>query len=182
MAEPSPNDGDYELVEAIPVVRATRPRAPEPMTRFVRFALAAMALGGSAVLGVALWLNPYTPGGGARTMATHTQLGMPPCNMVTLTGRPCPACGMTTSFALLMHADPVNSARANWVGTLLCAAVVLVVPWAVLSLARGRYLGIRSLEEALTVGAIVLVVLMLARWLVVILTTEPAGRGAGGFG
>ena len=53
------------------------------------------------------------------------------------------------------------------------------MPWAVLSLARGRYLGIRSLEESLTVGAIVLVVLMLARWLVVILTTEPAGRGAG---
>ena len=35
-------------------------------------------------------------------MGTHQQLGLPPCNFVTLTGYPCPACGMTTSFALLV--------------------------------------------------------------------------------
>ena len=50
-------------------------------------------------------------------MATHTQLGMPPCNFVVMTGKPCPACGMTTSFALLVRGDVGASLRANWAGT-----------------------------------------------------------------
>ena len=58
-------------------------------------------------------------------MATHTQLGMPPCNFVVMTGKPCPACGMTTSFALLVRGDVRASLRANWAGTLIA------VLWAV---------------------------------------------------
>ena len=30
---------------------------------------------------------------------------MPPCNFVLMTGKPCPSCGMTTSFALLVRGD-----------------------------------------------------------------------------
>ncbi|MCU0218495.1 DUF2752 domain-containing protein, partial [Mycobacterium tuberculosis] len=63
--------------------------------------------------------------------------------MQEMTGKPCPACGMTTSFSLLMHADVPNSLRANWVGTLLCATILLIAPWAAVSAVRGRLLWVR---------------------------------------
>ena len=139
------------------------------MTALVRGLLLLMAAGFAAVLGVALSLNPYAADGSALTGATHTQLGLPPCNMVTLIGKPCPACGMTTSFSLLMHGDVVNSARANWVGTLLASACLVAVPWALVSAARRRYLWIRSLEMTTTVAVGVLLALMFARWGAVLL-------------
>ena len=85
-----------------------------------------------------------------------------------VTGVPCPACGMTTSFALLMRGDLLNSARANWVGTLLASFCLLVIPWTALSVCFGRALLVRSLERATVVVVMVLLVLMFARWAVVL--------------
>src|ERR1700739_4433028 len=65
-------------------------------------------------------MNPYDSDGNPRRMATHTQLGLAPCNFVLLTGKPCPSCGMTTSFALLVRGDVVASVRANCVGGGCC--------------------------------------------------------------
>lgn len=160
---PPDADSGYEVVPDVPVAGRSR-----RLTRFVRAALVVMAVGCVTVLGLAAWLNPYTADGAARTMSTHTQLGLPPCNMVQLIGKPCPACGMTTSFSLTMHADPVNAARANWVGMLLCLTLLALVPWAAVSAARGKYLFIRSLEAASTVGVVVLLVLMFGRWAAVL--------------
>lgn len=47
------------------------------------------------VLGIAAWLTPASEGFG-----THQQLGLGGCTLLTLTGWPCPMCGMTTSFSL----------------------------------------------------------------------------------
>ena len=47
-----------------------------------------------SVLGVAHWLTPDPAGFG-----THRQLGLAGCTVMTLTGWPCPMCGMTTTFA-----------------------------------------------------------------------------------
>ena len=71
---------------------------------------------------------------------------------------------MTTSFALLMHGDLLNSARANWVGTLLALFCLLVIPWAVLSVCFGRALFVGSLERAMVLVVMILLVLMFARW------------------
>ena len=180
-----PSDPDFELVAAdarepsdawnaprvtARRVPAARPQVPAKLARGVRGALVAMGLAFTVVLTVAFTLNPYDAEGNPRSMATHTQLGLPPCNMVTLIGKPCPACGMTTSFALLMKGDLVNSARANWVGTLLAAFCLFGVPWAVASAVRGRYLFIGSLETTSTVVVVVLLVLMFTRWGVVLLS------------
>jgi hypothetical protein len=135
---------------------------------WVRLLLVGIVLGLSAVFGVARWLNPYDADGSARLMATHRQLGLPPCTFVEVTGVPCPACGMTTSFALLAHGDVANSLRANWVGTLLAGYCALVVPWALVSIVLGRPLFIRSLEKAFLATIIALFVLMFARWAVVV--------------
>ncbi|HND33707.1 MAG TPA: DUF2752 domain-containing protein [Myxococcota bacterium] len=48
------------------------------------------------VLGIAAWLSPSPDGFG-----THRQLGLAGCAVMTVSGWPCPMCGMTTTFALM---------------------------------------------------------------------------------
>jgi hypothetical protein len=153
-------DGPDEL----PVARRRR------MPRYTRVLLVLMAFGFTAVLGTAAWLNPYQGDGTAMTMRAHTQLGLPPCSMESLMGKPCPACGMTTSFALLAHGDVPNSLRANWVGTLLAVFWFALIPWSLFSAARARLVGIRNGEVATTIAVGAFITLMLARWAVVLLT------------
>ncbi len=135
---------------------------------WVRGSLAGLALGLTAVFGVALWLDPYQADGNPRRMETHRQLGLPPCTFYRVTGLPCPSCGMTTSFALLVRGDLVNSARANFVGTMLAAFGMVLVPWCVVAALTGRTPFIRSLERAVTVVVLAFLGLMLLRWAIVI--------------
>lgn len=147
------------------------PVRPDPrLKRGVRVGLLAVAGTLAAVFGVAAYLNPYGPDGAARTMATHTQLGLPPCNMVSLTGKPCPTCGMSTSFALLVRGDVRASLAANWVGTVTALSWAAILVWAVASLAAGRMLFIRRGrgEFALTVAVAGFLVLALGRWAVIL--------------
>jgi hypothetical protein len=137
---------------------------------WLRCLLVAVALGLCTVFGIAIYLNPYREDGEARTMETHRQLGLPECTFKELTGRPCPSCGMTTSFALLIRGDVVNSARANFVGTLLATVCLAFIPWAVASAWRARYFWIESLEWFLPRFIVVLMVLLLTRWAVVLVT------------
>lgn len=134
------------------------------MARFVRVMLVGLAVVFTAVLVTAVCLNPYQADGTAKTMETHRQLGLPKCSMVEMTGKPCPACGMTTSFSLLMHADVPGSLGANWVGTLLCGALVVVTPWAAVSGWRGRLLWVRNGEMFATILLTSLLLLMVGRW------------------
>ena len=77
----------------------------------VRGAAAAL-LGGAALL-------PLLPG--------HAGL---PCPLRTLTGVPCPICGMTTSVEAVAHAHPLAAFQANPAGPLavLAAFLLLVRP------------------------------------------------------
>jgi Protein of unknown function (DUF2752) len=126
-----------------------------------------LALGLVIVFSIARWLNPYE-NGEARRLETHLQLGLPPCNFRLLTGLPCPSCGMTTSFSLLMHGDWRNSLRANAVGTLLALFWLGLIPWSLASAWRGRCLFIVSLERALTWTVMIFLTLLLVRWAIVL--------------
>jgi hypothetical protein len=128
-----------------------------------------MAIGSVLVFSIALWLDPYRDAeGSARVMGTHQQLGLPPCSFADKTGVPCPACGMTTSFSLLIRGDIRNSLRANWVGTLLAGFCLAFIPWAAVCVVRGRTFIVRSLERGLMVLVTSLLVLMLGRWALVL--------------
>lgn len=151
------NPGFEEIPEALPY-----------MAWWVRMNLILVALALIAVFTVGACLHPYDANNAAKQQETHRQLGLPPCGFYAMTGLPCPSCGFTTSFSLLVHLDPVNAVRANSVGALLGTFCLLVIPWSVFSAFRGRYLLIRSAERAIITCLIGFVSLMLVRWGIVL--------------
>ena len=153
----------------LPVAKLARPARRARW--YVRAALIGVAAALAAVFAVAFYLNPYGPDGAPRSMATHTQLGLPQCNFVVMTGKPCPSCGMTTSFALLVRGDVGASLRANWVGTTLAVFWAGLLVWAVASGLTGRLLLVpRGRGElVLTVVVGLFLVLMLGRWVGILL-------------
>jgi magnesium-transporting ATPase (P-type) len=168
LPEGATDDFEYVVDETPPSPRRRRYRQPVKQAWWVRIFLLVLALGFTTVIVIAAFLRPYTEDGTARTMSTHTQLGLEPCSMVVLTGKPCPACGMTTSFALLMHGDVGNSLKANWVGTLFCASIIVLTPWLVWSSIRGRLVGVRNPEMFSTILLSALLLLMTGRWIWII--------------
>lgn len=154
------NDGAAEWEEPLKALPVAKP--------WVRICLILVALGIMVVFGIAIYLNPYRADGTARVWETHRQLGLYPCEFKRMTGLPCPSCGMTTSFSLLIRGDVWHSMQANWVGTLFASICLLYVPWAFASAYAARPLGLDSIEWTLCRIMIVLVVLLLLRWSVVL--------------
>lgn len=52
---------------------------------------------------------------------THTQIGLPPCPMVSMFHRPCPGCGLTTSWTSILHGNLPAAFEANLAGPILFA-------------------------------------------------------------
>ncbi|MFN8219419.1 MAG: DUF2752 domain-containing protein [Fimbriimonadales bacterium] len=80
--------------------------------------------------GFAILLHPSLAGHG-----THTQLGLPPCPSMLILHRPCPGCGMTTSWTALVHGEIGYAFHCHWLGPisyLLLAGFGLVSGWAYL--------------------------------------------------
>jgi hypothetical protein len=63
---------------------------------------------------VGAWLRPSASGHG-----THQELGLPPCPSVLLFDRPCPGCGLTTSWTAFIHGQFAASFHAHALGPLL---------------------------------------------------------------
>jgi hypothetical protein len=74
----------------------------------------------------------------ASGVGTHTQLGLPRCGLLWLTGVPCPACGLTTCFAHLMHGQLTAAAHCHLFGVVLFALLALALPLTVWAGVRGR--------------------------------------------
>jgi hypothetical protein len=162
----TPNtDGQYgsgyaaylEPLEVIPVIGGVE-----------RFGLLTLAFALSGVFVIAAVLNPYESQGTPRALGTHHQLGLPPCTFQVITGIPCPSCGMTTSFALVIRGDLVNAMRVNFAGALLAIACLAIIPWALASVWRGTLLFIRYPERVMLIGVLGLLGIMLLRWVVVV--------------
>jgi hypothetical protein len=154
--------------------RPERPRRPwvsEPprLRLWSRLLLLGLAACWVTVFAVAVSLDPYREDGTALTMETHRQLGLPPCTFKTYTGLPCPSCGMTTSFALLVRGDVWNSVQANFAGTALAALGLVFVPWSIASVTRSRLLGVRCFETLAFRLSIWFLILIFGRWGIAIL-------------
>jgi hypothetical protein len=70
----------------------------------------------AGVTGFGIYLHPSPLGHG-----THTQLGLPSCPSVIFFGRPCPGCGLTTSFTATIHGHFREAFSAHPMGPLLYA-------------------------------------------------------------
>src|SRR5262249_43486048 len=171
--------------ESVPVVRPLigprrRFRDPfedGPLIWPIRSLLVLIGLAFIGIFATAACLHPYEPDGTPMRLGTHQQMRLLPCSFYRATGLPCPSCGFTTSFSLLMHGDVLNSLRANCVGTLLALYWLALIPWSMISAWRARYLFIRSLEQALMYSLIFFIVIMLARWGILIAVTREIASG-----
>jgi len=132
----------------------------------VRAALLMIAVGLASVFAIAIYLNPYRDGR-VWHEGTHQQLGLQPCTFKVWTGYPCPSCGMTSSFALLMRGDVWNSIQANGVGTMLALFCLLMIPWSVACVIRGRIVFFDNAEMLFVKLLVCFFVLLLLRWLMV---------------
>ena len=84
------------------------------------------------VLGLAAAIEPD-----ARGYGTHTQLGLPPCGFLMLTGSPCPGCGLTTAFAHGIRGSWALAAGANPLGLLLFLIVCACIPLGIAAVLHG---------------------------------------------
>ncbi len=99
---------------------------------FSRGIFLALALVPTSVFYVALQLTPNPRG-----HSTHTQLGLPPCGFLELTGVACPGCGLTTSFSHLVRFDVVAAAYANPFGIPLFIFSAMCVPLSIVAMVKG---------------------------------------------
>ena len=111
------------------------------------------------MLGLAVWLRPDPSG-----LGTHTELHLPPCGFYVVFHKPCPSCGMTTAFALLMHGHPLKALKVQPAGV----GVFLAALWAWLYLPfawrrRRPFEHLFDTRPFLPV-VILLIVLILAVW------------------
>ncbi|RYG48378.1 DUF2752 domain-containing protein [bacterium] len=104
--------------------------------------------GAVTAFGIFLKADPHGHG-------THQSLGLPPCPSVLLLGRPCPGCGLTTSWTALLHGDFGTAFRAHPLGPLLYLGYTVS---ALLSLYLARKSlrfdpADRRIERAMMIGA-----------------------------
>ena len=99
-----------------------------------RFYAILFAMGGLALLATAGWMTPNRD-----HMGTHRQLGLPPCAFVSVTGFPCPTCGMTTAYSFTVHGRPIEAAKSSLFGSLLAIATIALTLAAMNCAVVGRY-------------------------------------------
>ncbi|MCX7992149.1 MAG: DUF2752 domain-containing protein [Fimbriimonadales bacterium] len=106
-----------------------------PVSGWARWSHALLLLGVVVMFGVGWYLTPNPAGHG-----THQQLGLPPCTIHFVTGRPCPSCGLTTSVSAILHGQLALAWKANPIGFLIVAVAVGVALNSLLALVYGRTL------------------------------------------
>jgi hypothetical protein len=138
-----------------------QPEDSQPLGWPIRSLLLIAAAGLAGLLGLARTLEPDPRGFG-----THTQLGMRPCAFAILTGRLCPTCGMTTSFAWFVRGRIGRSWQANPAGCLIALLTVPLIAWLVGSAVANHPVGCSSLSRPFYGLLVATVVLSLASWMI----------------
>ena len=106
---------------------------------------------------VALFLHADPSGHG-----THTQLGLPPCPSMLVFDRPCPGCGLTTSWTATVHLQLGTAFRAHPLGPLLYLGFTGTALLALWGWFRGLYLDLSSRQFGRVATATLAVFLVFA--------------------
>ena len=136
-----------------------RVRAKNPFS--ARLIATGCALGGMAVLGMALWLTPDPRGFG-----THTQLGQPECGFLLVTQLPCPTCGMTTAFAHAVRGQWFRAILAQPMGFLLALATAGTVVVSLMVIITGTVWNLNWYRVSASRFVFAVFALFLAGWAV----------------
>ena len=147
----------------------------QPLGWSIRSLLVVAAAGLAGLLILARSLEPDPSGFG-----THTQLGLRPCAFLTATGRFCPTCGMTTSYAWLARGRIDRSWRASPAGCVYALVSVPLIAWMVLSAIVNRPVGFQSLALPLVGLLFGGIILGLASWLIRLIDSPAVLFGLGG--
>ncbi len=102
--------------------------------RIGRLYAGGVLLAAGVIVGIGLWLVPAQG-----HVGTHRQLGLLPCGFLTMTGYPCPTCGMTTAFAHAVRGQVVDSIRSQPAGFVLALVTILIGASAAGAMTVGRY-------------------------------------------
>ena len=73
-----------------------------------------------------------------RGHGTHEQLGLPPCSFMLTTGLPCPTCGMTSAFSLVVRGKVLEGIIAQPASAALCLLTIIMLPISLWTVATGR--------------------------------------------
>jgi hypothetical protein len=102
---------------------------------------------------VGAFLTPDPSGHG-----THTQLGLPPCPSVLFMRRPCPGCGLTTSFTATIHGDLPTAFAAHLFGPIAYLGLTAYALLGAVLWLRRRPLVLSPLMSRTLTGAVVIFV------------------------
>lgn len=120
---------------------------------------AVVFLGCITLLGIAASLTPSPVG-----LGSHRQLGLPPCMMITISGYPCPTCGMTTAFAHTVRGNLLAAFRAQPTGMLLALATAAAAALSLSVLFTAKVWTVNWYRLPPSLAGLILVVAMLAGW------------------
>jgi len=120
-------------------------------------ALVAAVLAAALVAGFILVPSPTGTG-------THRVLGLPECGMLKMTGKPCPTCGVTTSFVLSAHGRFAEALVNQPFGLVVFLLVIGGLGGLVVTLLAGRSWTPILARVDLTLVILVLLALMLLSW------------------
>lgn len=133
----------------------------QSISPWLRWLCLLSGVGVMTLLALARSLTPSPLGFG-----THQQLGLPPCTSIFLWESRCPACGMTTSWALATHGDLVAAARTNVGGLLLAIIALAFFPASCYFFATGRATRGYWFSTVLAVSLATAMVLAIVQWLI----------------
>jgi hypothetical protein len=136
-------------------------RASAPLRVWQRVLLLLSGIVLAVPLGIATQLSPSPRG-----MGTHQQLGLPPCSAIQIFGVRCPACGMTTSWTLMVRGHVLKAVQTNSGGAMLAVIAAVTAPWLFGTGIRGRWVIGPPHEMATITIAIGVVVVTLVDWII----------------
>lgn len=128
---------------------------------------AALATTGLTTFLVAQVLTPYEPDGTLKLLGTHQQLGLPPCGFLTIFQIPCPGCGMTTAFALVVRGDLAAGWQANSAGVVIAFVLAIsMVLFSAIAFRGGRF--VLRIDDIIKYAVAVAAIAAASRWLFVV--------------